>query len=55
MTKIFQKIHPTATANDEQLPDSPVQQPEIGQPSSPFQAQVVIRHRAAVTDVGGGM
>ena len=28
---------PTATANDEQLPDSPVQQPEIRQPSSsPF-------------------
>ncbi len=26
---------PTATANDEQLPDSPVQQPEIRQPS-PF-------------------
>jgi hypothetical protein len=24
---------PTATANDEQLPDSPVQQPEIRQPS----------------------
>ena len=28
---------PTATSNDEQLPDSPVQQPEIGQPSSPVQ------------------
>jgi hypothetical protein len=37
---------PTATANDEQLPDSPVQQPEIGQPSSPVQ-QPEIRQLSA--------
>ena len=35
---------PTATANDEQLPDSPVQQPETRQPSqSPFDFHEAMR------------
>ena len=44
---------PTAIANDEQLPDSPVQRPEIGQPSSPVQ-QPQIRQLSAF-DFHGSM